>query len=133
MWQYLNRVTETTGLSGPRLVSTMTELTARSIVDAYRRFVMPHTELAGVYLSGGGARNPDLVRRIARLMSPIPLGSSDELGLPIEFKEAISFAVLANETLCGTPSNVPGATGARSPRILGVVCPGLGASRNPDA
>ncbi len=122
--QYVERVVARTGLSGDRLVSTMTELTARSIADAYERFVLPTVTPSGIYLSGGGTRNPALVARIAELLAPVSVRSSDALGLPSDFKEAIAFAVLANETLCGSPSNVPGATGALVPRVLGAICPG---------
>ena len=122
--QYVQEVIQRTGLSGAALVSTMTEFAARSIADAYMRFVLPAGPLEGVYLSGGGARNPVLVDRITSLLDPIPVRSSDDLGLPVDFKEAVAFAILANETLCGSPSNVPGATGASGPRVLGTICPG---------
>ena len=101
----------------------MTELTARSIHDAYQRHVLPHHDMKEVFLSGGGQRNPVLRRRLAELFAPVRMGNSGELGLPSDAKEAVAFAILANETVCGAPSNVPGATGAHGPRVLGVVCP----------
>ena len=106
------------------LVSTMTEFVARSIGDAYERYVFPRHEPAAVYLSGGGRRNPVLTARLGEILAPVPVGDSSELGLDVDFKEAIAFAVLANETICGQASNVPSATGARGPRVLGVVSPG---------
>jgi anhydro-N-acetylmuramic acid kinase len=109
-----------------RLVATMTEFVARSIHDAYERHVFPRGPIAGVYLSGGGRRNPVLYERLVDLFAPMEVGDSGVLGLDVDFKEAIAFAVLANETVCGVPSNVPSATGADGPRVLGVLAPGRG-------
>jgi anhydro-N-acetylmuramic acid kinase len=58
------------------------------------------------------------------LMKPVPVVSLEEMGFPSDAKEAIAFAVLANETVHGIPSNVPGVTGARQRAILGSVTPG---------
>lgn len=105
------------------LVATLTELTARSIADAYRRWVLPRG-IAEVVLTGGGARNPTLVRRIAELLSPLPVHTGERLGLDPDAKEAVAFALLAWAHLKGIPGNVPSATGARGPRILGSYTPG---------
>jgi len=122
--QFVRGVIERRGVQPDAvLVSTLTEFVARSIADAYARFVLPHVSLSSVYLSGGGARNPVLRQRITELLAPVPVGDSSVLGLPVDGKEAIAFAVLANETVCGEPSNVPGATGARGRRILGKIVP----------
>ncbi|MBC8224056.1 anhydro-N-acetylmuramic acid kinase, partial [Candidatus Bathyarchaeota archaeon] len=56
-------------------------------------------------------------------LDPIPVGLSDDLGLPGDAKEAVLMAVLANEHLAGNPGNVPGATGARRPVVLGAFYP----------
>ena len=114
------------GLSGDDLVSTATALTARSIADAYRRFVLPQVQLEAVVLSGGGARNPTLRRMLADELAPLPVQTFDEYGLPSEAKEAVLFAVLAYETAHGRPSNLPAATGASRPAILGSIAPGRG-------
>jgi anhydro-N-acetylmuramic acid kinase len=57
------------------------------------------------------------------LFAPIPVRLSDEFGIPADAKEAIGFAILANETISGNPSNVPAATGASHPVILGKIVP----------
>jgi len=120
--QYVDRIAAR--YSDPAaLVCDMTELVARSIYDAYARFVFPCYRVDAVYLSGGGQRNPTLAQRLRDLFAPIPVHDSSSLGLPADFKEAIAFAVLANETICGTPSSVPGATGASGPRVLGSIVP----------
>ena len=121
--EFIDRVR---GAADPeRLVSDLTEFVARSIHDAYARYVLPRHDVGGVYLSGGGERNPVLRRRLSELFAPIPVRSSDDLGLPGGSKEAVAFAVLANETICGTASNVPSATGASGPRVLGTITPGV--------
>jgi len=107
-----------------QLVSDLTEFAARSIRDAYAWFIFPQHRIDAVYLSGGGARNPVLRRRLAELFAPVPVGSTSDLDLPGEFKEAVAFAILANETICGQPSSIPGATGATGPRVLGKIIPG---------
>jgi anhydro-N-acetylmuramic acid kinase len=107
-----------------QLVSDMTELAARSIYDAYDRFILSQHNLDAIYLSGGGAYNPTLRSRLVELFSPIPVTLVDDLGIPSDAKEAVAFAILANETVCGTASNVMNATGASRPCVLGHMVPG---------
>src|ERR1700676_2048470 len=122
------------GASKPDGVSTATALTARSIADAIQRFVLPRfvvprtatlRKQAGrqMIVSGGGAKNPTLMSMLRDAVTPlgIKLHFSDEFGLPAEAKEAVAFALLAHETWHRRPSNVPSATGAKRPAILGKV------------
>jgi anhydro-N-acetylmuramic acid kinase len=103
------------------IVATATALTARSIADAYRRFLPePITE---TLVSGGGAKNPTLVRQIAELIAPIEVRSFGDSFFDGEAKEAVAFALLAYLFVAGRPGNVPTATGARGPRILGKLTP----------
>ncbi len=103
------------------IIATAVELTAQSIADSYRRFIAePITE---VVLSGGGARNPTLVKAISNALAPLPVRLFDELFFDGEAKEAVAFALLGHLFLKGRPGNVPGATGARGPRILGKLTP----------
>jgi anhydro-N-acetylmuramic acid kinase len=103
------------------IVATATALTARSIADAYRRFLPePITE---TLVSGGGARNPTLVRMIADLIAPIQVRSFSDVFFDGEAKEAVAFALLAYLFLAGRRGNIPGATGARGYRILGKLTP----------
>lgn len=112
------------------LVATLTELTARTIADAYRRWVLPRG-VDEVVLSGGGARNPTLVRRIHSLLDPLKVSGGEVLGVDPEAKEAVAFAVLAWAHLRGIPANVPAATGASGPRVLGSLTPGARRSGTP--
>ena len=114
------------GLSDTDMLATATALTARSIADAYRRFVLPVTPLDAVLLCGGGARNPTLRRMLAAELAPLPVGIVEEHGLPSDAKEAIAFAVLAYETAHGRPGTLPATTGAARPAVLGLLAPGRG-------
>jgi anhydro-N-acetylmuramic acid kinase len=103
-------------------ISTMTELTARSIVDAVERWVLPRGA-DELIVTGGGALNPVLMQRIrARLAIPV-LAEDAALGVPPAAKEALAFAVLAWAHTLRVPGNVPEATGAAGPRVLGSYTP----------
>ena len=103
------------------VVATATALTARSIADAYRRFMPePVTE---VLLSGGGAKNPTLVAMIAREIEPMRVVAFSERYFDGEAKEAVAFALLAYLHTRREPGNVPRATGASGPRVLGKLTP----------
>ena len=103
------------------LVCTATELTARSVAAAVTRFVLAETAVQQLIVSGGGARNAFLMQRLQSALPDIKVLSSDDLGIPTAAKEAIGFAILANETLHLNAGNVPSATGARRPVVLGKV------------
>jgi anhydro-N-acetylmuramic acid kinase len=106
------------------MVATATALTAHSIADAIRRFVPSRgAHLAEVIASGGGTRNPILMQMLQTELAALRLRlrTSDEFGLPAEAKEAVAFALLAFRTWHQRPSNVPSATGAQRPAILGKV------------
>lgn len=105
------------------VVATVTAITARSIGEAVKRFVLPRGEFSDYIVSGGGAKNRTLMKKIAEEVLPLgfKICTSDEFGLPSQAKEAVAFAVLAYETWQRRPSNIPSATGAKRPAILGKV------------
>ena len=107
------------------ILATATALTARSIADAVRRFVMPNRggRFAEFIVSGGGAKNQTLMRMLEPELQSLGLKfrSSDEFGIPGEAKEAVAFAVLAYQTWHRRPGNIPSATGASRPAILGKI------------
>jgi anhydro-N-acetylmuramic acid kinase len=105
------------GLSSPDLLATLTAFTAESIARAYRSFLPVFPE--EVILSGGGAFNPTLKNMLAERLFPARVLTSAEFGLPPDAKEALAFAILAYETWHQRPSNLPAATGAKRPVILG--------------
>jgi len=120
----LAEVGEGMGLSLEDTLATAVELTAASIEQAVREFVSPRGKVDAVYASGGGVRNVTLMTSLRRRLDGIRLERLDELGVSSGIKEALAFAFLAHLTLSGEPGNVPGATGARHPVILGSITPG---------
>ena len=111
------------GLTAEDLLATATEITVRSIKDACRRFVDPVvTRLDEMIVSGGGAKNGFLLERLARVLSPVEVTTSDDHGLSSDAKEAVAFAILAHQTVRGLPGSLPGATGADRPAVLGKIC-----------
>jgi len=104
------------------ILATLNAFTSRSIRDAYRRFLPKWPD--EVILCGGGAWNWTLVQRLKTDLQPSRVVVMDELGLSAEAKEAVSFALLARETIRGVPNNVPSATGARRAVVLGKIIPG---------
>jgi len=109
------------GATPEDIVATATALTARSIADSYRRFLPePITE---VLVSGGGAKNSTLVRMIEHALAPLSVRPFADRYFDGEAKEAVAFALLAHLHLESRAGNVPRATGARGPRLLGKLTP----------
>ena len=98
--------------------ATLTEFTARTIVDAIDRFCAGTDE---IYLCGGGALNAELVSRIAGLAGERPVAPTDTLGVPAMQVESMAFAWLAMKCVRREPVDLAAVTGARGPRILGAI------------
>lgn len=111
----------------PDIAATLVALTARTVADACARYAV--TEVVG---SGGGMHNPVLVAALRAALLPVPLRRSDELGLPVDAKEAYLAALLGALSWHGVPGVRPGATGSRVPRVLGRFSPGHRPLRLPD-
>jgi anhydro-N-acetylmuramic acid kinase len=103
------------------LIRAATVFTALSIVDALNRFVLPKTKIQQLIVSGGGSHNPLILGQISAALPKIQIVPSSQLRVPEDAKEAFAFALLAYETFHQRPSNVPSATGARRPAILGKI------------
>jgi anhydro-N-acetylmuramic acid kinase len=112
---------QTRGLTPEDAIATLTALTARSIADAYARYLGPVDELL---VSGGGARNPTLIGMLRGALPATQVRPIDDAGLDSDAKEALLFAVLGYATLHGWANNLPGATGASHPVVLGSITPG---------
>jgi anhydro-N-acetylmuramic acid kinase len=110
------------GLLPLDIIATLTAYTAQTIGRTYRDFLPCRPEM--VIVSGGGARNPALLRMLADAVRPAALRPSEALGIPGQAKEALAFAILAYESWHGRPGNLPAATGASHPVVLGQITAG---------
>lgn len=105
------------------LIATMTYYTAVAIFNNYKSFISNKFLIDELFVSGGGAFNNTLMNNLQSLFGKnISIKTTDAIGISVESKEAVCFAVLANETLCGNPSNVISVTGAKKETILGKIC-----------
>ncbi|KAB8166496.1 anhydro-N-acetylmuramic acid kinase [Streptomyces sp. 3MP-14] len=123
---YLRERLPAGGLPADDLLATVTELTAELVAAACRAL-----RLTELLVSGGGVRNPTLLRRTRALAAPTGVRPTDALGLPSDAKEALLFALLGFLTAHGLPGSLPAATGARAAAVLGSLTPGAGPLRLP--
>ena len=103
------------------LIRAATIFTALSVVDALNSFVLPKTKIHQLIVSGGGAHNPLILAQLSAALPGIEVLPSSRLGIPEDAKEAFAFSLLAYETFHQRPANLPSATGARGPAILGKI------------
>ena len=110
------------GLMPEDIVATATAFTASTIASAYRKFLpaMPDEMI----LCGGGTHNATLVRMLQSALEGVRIRSTDEFGIDVDAKEAVSFAILAYATIHGVPNNLPRVTGASEPVVMGKIVPG---------
>ena len=101
--------------------ATLVALTA----TAAQRAIDQHcaTTVDELYVCGGGAHNASLLNQLHQLLPETRIGTTEELGLPADWVEAVAFAWLAHRTLVRLPGNLPQVTGARGPRVLGAIYP----------
>jgi len=109
-------------LSNEDAVATATAFTAASIARAYHKFLPEIPD--EMILAGGGAHNATLVRMLRERLGEIRIHTTDAFGINVDAREAVAFALLAVATVRGVVSNVPSATGAEQPVILGKIVPG---------
>ena len=94
------------------MMATLISLTVESITLSYKKFIYPNWDVGEVIFSGGGCNNPVLMERLREELSPLKCSTSEDYGIPADAKEAIAFAVLANELASGNTNNLPAVTGA---------------------
>ena len=115
---WLRRYLDTcTGLPAADVQASLAALTTHSLTRAIQAL----GRVDEVYVCGGGVHNRVLMEGLQRLLKPIPVASTESLGLHPDWVEAVAFAWLAHQTLEGRPGNLPGVTGARRGVILGGV------------
>ena len=110
---------EMEGMAKEDILATLTAFTARSTAEAYRNFLPALPD--EVLLCGGGARNPAIAAMLQKELPHSRIGRTEDAGLPGDSKEAVAFAVLGYETMNRRPGNLPAATGAKGPVILGSI------------
>ena len=108
-----------TGIAMEDLIATATELTAQSVARAIRESLPKKGRIREVVASGGGVHNKQMMRRMEELLPDLAIRTSADFGIDPDAKEAIAFAVLAHEFVHARPGNLPSATGARRPVLLG--------------
>jgi anhydro-N-acetylmuramic acid kinase len=120
---YLERMLrEGEGLPPEDLLATAAALVAETIAAAVRDFLDPELfPPARIVVSGGGVHNCALMAMLDERFYPIPILTSSAFGVPVDGKEAVLFAVLAAETIAGTPTGIPAVTGASRPCVLGKI------------
>ncbi|MFD0590428.1 anhydro-N-acetylmuramic acid kinase [Paenibacillus sp. GCM10027627] len=107
------------GLEAADIIATATAFTAYSIAQACRELVMPRSRIDELIVSGGGAHNRTLMAMLQRQLPELQLTTSGSLGLADDAKEAVIFALLGHDCLRGISNNVPSATGASRPTVMG--------------
>ena len=104
------------------IIATASALTPFAVHDAYERFIENRMKVDEVIVSGGGANNKFFIDELHRYFGQKNVQIIDAFRVSASAKEAICFAILANETMAGNPTNIPGVTGARRKVVLGKIC-----------
>jgi anhydro-N-acetylmuramic acid kinase len=105
------------------VIRTATMFTAYAVYRNYEKFIAKNAEIDELIVSGGGARNPILVSDLKKYFGKsVEVKNIESLGISSDAKEAICFAVLANENISGNETNIPRVTGASRKTILGKIC-----------
>ena len=113
----------------PEIIHTIAKYTAYAVYDAYKNFIYPKHKADLLIVSGGGSKNPFIVESLAEYFEGIQVKPTGDYNLDEDFKEAICFAVLANELIEDRPTNLPKVSGAEKQVLLGKICP-VSARRN---
>ena len=117
---YIMKTGESLDLCGEDILATTTMFTAASIAYSLNHLCQPRPDR--LIVGGGGSLNPALMKMIAKCLPDVEVMTNEDLGLDSSAKEAVAFALLANETIHSMFNNAPAATGARHPVIMGKIC-----------
>ena len=121
--QFMNKLLKRAkGMKRADIVATTTEFTAYSVYDQYVRYVRSGMRVGELLVSGGGVYNRAMMRSLKKYFAQAVVMPIEEIGISSDAKEAMIFALLANETIAENPSNIPSVTGARKPAVLGKIC-----------
>jgi len=105
----------------PDVIHTATKYTAFTVWQASEKFI--NQKIDTVFVGGGGSHNKFLMDSLSDYFKNSEIKKTGDLGIDEDYKEAICFAILANELVRGNPVNLPAVTGATKPAFLGKICP----------
>jgi anhydro-N-acetylmuramic acid kinase len=104
----------------PDVVHTVSKYTAYIVWQSSRKYIQNDIDV--LYVGGGGSHNKFLMESLSEYFQNTEVKKSGEFGVDEDFKEAICFAILANELVRGNNANLPGVTGASKSTFLGKIC-----------
>ncbi len=104
------------------IIRTITEFTALAIYMNYQLFIEERIRIDRLIVSGGGAKNNQIIKALKKYFKGVIIESSVRYGISPDAKESIAFAVYANETISGNKINIRGITSAKKESILGKIC-----------
>ena len=104
------------------IITALSNFTAYSIFTSYQNFIQPFSAVEEVVIGGGGAHNTFIMKQLQDFFKPAAVSGVSAFDLNEDFKEAIGFAILANETFAGNASNVMQVSGASRAAVLGKIC-----------
>ena len=122
--EYVQKILKTAPENKYDVVATITALTAKTIADAYKNFVLPKTDIKEIVIGGGGAYNPVLLNFLKEYTGGMELKTHKDFGIDDKFKEAIAFAMLGYCTIKNIPNNLQNCTGAEKKVVMGVISMG---------
>jgi len=118
----LNILSEFKDANHNDIIRSVTEFTSYTVHYNVKEFTSQHDTINELIVSGGGAKNPCIMNSLKNYFKDIQVREVEDNGIDIDNKEAVLFAVLANETICGNSSNLVSVTGADKKVLLGKIC-----------
>ncbi len=122
--QYIENALKLAPENSKDTIATLTALTAKSIANAYERFIYPQTKIEEIILGGGGSYNKTLINFLRTyLPKHVQIKTHEDYEISNNFKEVMAFALLGYCTFYGIPNNLPSCTGANKKIVLGKITP----------
>ncbi|MBI3353639.1 MAG: anhydro-N-acetylmuramic acid kinase [Nitrospirae bacterium] len=118
------RIIKNKRISAKDAIATVTAFTAFSIIHNIKRFILSRGDVDAIFVGGGGSRNKTILNLMQKAIDAIPVFVFEDVGYNSKAIEAMAFALFAYETIQNIPSNVPTATGASHPVVMGKIVPG---------
>lgn len=109
------------GIADMDILSTVTYFTAKTIADSYKKWIFPKTSIDTIIIGGGGSYNRTLLNYIRNELEGVEVITQEDIGFSSDAKEAIAFAILANETIQGNFNNMPSVTLAKNSVVMGKI------------